>query len=142
MADQPGSVQRSFRLSARTSDLLDECAARTGEPRNALVERLLAESLRCHRHPLIAFRSSAADRREPGIVGTRLLVRQVVAQIRDAGGDIASVADYLEHPAAYIQAAVDYYVDHADEIEADEQRAQRIEADERARWERQQAAFA
>jgi uncharacterized protein (DUF433 family) len=112
------------------------------EPRNALVERLLAESLRCYRHPLIAFRVGAADRREPGLVGTRLLVRQVVTQIRDAGGDIASVADYLELPAAYIQAAADYYVDHADEIDADEQWALRIEADERARWERQQAAFA
>lgn len=69
-------------------------------------------------------------------------MRQVVAQIRDAGGDIASVADYLERPAAYIQTAADYYVDHADEIEADERWAQRIEVDERARWERQQAAFA
>ena len=136
------SVQRSFRISARTSELLDSLAATSNESRNSLVEQLLGEALRLARHPLVRFRSGASGRREPYLTGTRLLVRQVVAQLRDARGDVDEVADYLGIERPFVLAARDYYADFGAEIDADEEWAASVEASEHARWERQQAALA
>ena len=136
------SVQRSFRISARTSELLDSLATTSNESRNSLVEQLLGEALRLARHPLVRFRSGAAGRREPYLTGTRLLVRQVVAQLRDARGDVDEVADYLGIERPFVLAARDYYADFGAEIDVDEARAASVEASEHARWERQQTALA
>lgn len=136
------SVQRSFRISARTSELLDSLAATSNESRNSLVEQLLGEALRLARHPLVRFRSGASGRREPYLTGTRLLVRQVVAQLRDARGDVDEVADYLGIERPFVLAARDYYADFGAEIDVDEEWAASVEASEHARWERQQAALA
>jgi uncharacterized protein (DUF433 family) len=104
-----------------------------------MVERLLAESLRTFDHPLIQFRSGGSGRREAGIAGTRILVRQVIAQVRAENSNIEAVADYLAQPVLLIQAAVNYYADHADEIDADADWAARVEDDAQARWLRHQA---
>jgi uncharacterized protein (DUF433 family) len=135
-------VQRSVRLSATTSRLLDDLAETTQETRNSLVEQLLAESIRTYRHPLVAFRTGGSGRREPCINGTRLLVRQVICQLRAEKGQIAHVADYLGIPGSHVQAAVSYYADFASEIDADQEWAERVESDERSRWEREQAIIA
>lgn len=140
MTEAP-TVQRSFRLSAGTDSLLTSLADAGGESRNSLVERLLAEALRCERHPLIRFRAGAAGRREPGLVGTRLLVRQLVNQLRAADGDVAEVADYLGVPEASVRAALSYYADFSTEVDADAEWAERLVADELARWERERAAL-
>jgi uncharacterized protein (DUF433 family) len=142
MSDSGPSVQRSFRLSARTSALLDELAAVSVESRNSLVERLLGEALRLEAHPLIRFRSGTAGRREPFVFGTRLLVRQLVSQCRAEAGDVVAVAEALEIPDAWVRAALSYYADFPAEIDADLDWARAVEASERARWEREQAAFA
>lgn len=134
------SVQRSFRLTAVTSQLLDRRTEETGESRNSLVERLLAEALRTERHPLIGFRTGAAGHREPMIIGTRLLVRQVIPLVRADGVD--ETAASLNVEARIIRAATDYYGDFAHEIDADAARAAKAEADEFARWQRGQAAIA
>ncbi|MEI6621282.1 MAG: hypothetical protein WCP28_05185 [Actinomycetes bacterium] len=142
MTDAAPSIQRSFRLSASTVELLDAAAASGGESRNALADRLLAEALRTEHHPLIRFRTGAAGRREPVIVGTRLLVRQVVAQLKDADAGAQQVADALDRPLRDVRAAMSYYADFPMEVDADARWAADIEAAERARWEREQAAFA
>ncbi len=136
------SVQRSFRISARTSELLDSLAATSNESRNSLVEQLLGEALRLERHTLVRFRSGASGRREPFLTGTRLLVRQVVAQIRDARGEVDEVADYLGIERSLVLAARDYYADFGAEIDEDAELAALVEASEHARWERQQTALA
>jgi uncharacterized protein (DUF433 family) len=136
------SVQRSFRISARTSELLDSLAETSNESRNSLVERLLGEALRLERHPLVRFRTGASGRHEPHLSGTRLLVRQVVAQLRDARGDVDEVADYLGLERSLVRAARDYYADFGAEIDVDAAWAASVEASEHARWERQQAALA
>jgi uncharacterized protein (DUF433 family) len=141
MTSSPPTVQRSFRLARRTADELDAAAIATGESRNALADRLLAEALRMERHPLIRFRSGAAGRREPMLVGTRLLVRDIVATVRAHDNDRAGAADYLGLPQRSVTAAIAYYADHGDEIDADVARAEEIARDEHARWERQQAAL-
>lgn len=141
MTKGSASVQRSFRLSHTTSDLLDAAAESTGESRNALADRLIGEAVRAERHPLIRFRTGAAGRREPIVVGTRLLVRQVIAVVRGQDGSIEDTASYLGAPTRAVRAAVSYYAEFTGEIDADARWAARIESDERARWEREQAAL-
>src|SRR5690349_3283253 len=126
MTRRPGSrrsdlppVQRSFRLSSQTMTLLAERAEETSESRNALAERLIDEGLRVDRHPLIHFRAGASGRRRPALAGTRLEVGQVIDTLRGEDGDIAGAAEYLATPEHMIRAAVDYYADFAEEIDAD-----------------------
>jgi uncharacterized protein (DUF433 family) len=135
-------VQRSVRLSATTSSLLDARAEETRDSRNSIVERLLAEGLRTERHPLIRFVAGGAGVREPTIVGTRLKVRQVIASVRGEGGDVAAVADYLSVEPALVRAAVSYYADFGSEVDADIAWADRSEAEEIERWHREQALLA
>lgn len=139
---EPASVQRSFRLSRRTIELLDAAAAAGGESRNALADRLLGQAVRLERHPLIRFHRGESGRRQPLVVGTRLYVHQAMSTVRASDGDIAEAAAYLGVAPRLVRAAVDYYAEFADEVDEDAAVAARIEADERARWERQQRALA
>ena len=84
----------------------------------------------------------ASGRREPLLVGTRLLVRQVVATVRAHGGSIEASAAYLGVAPRVVRAALSYYAEFAGEVDADMAWAARVESDERARWEREQAALA
>ncbi|MGQ0680064.1 MAG: hypothetical protein ACT4OM_10510 [Actinomycetota bacterium] len=142
MSDKAGSVQRSFRLSKRTVELLDAVAAVGRESRNALVDRLLGEAVRLERHPFIRFHEAAFGRRQPLVVGTRLHVHQVMSTVRASDGDVDEAASYPAIPARLVRAAIDYYAEFADEIDEDARVAARMERDERARWERQQRALA
>lgn len=142
MRDDHSSVQRSFRLSRRTIELLDTAAAAGRETRNALVDRLLGEALRLERHPLIRFHEGASGRRQPLVVGTRLYVHQVIATVRASDSDIEEAATYLAVAPRLVRAAVEYYAEFTDEVDGDAASANRTELDERARWERQQRALA
>jgi uncharacterized protein (DUF433 family) len=142
MRDNSGSVQRSFRLSPRTIDLLDEAAAEGGESRNALADRLLGEALRLQRHPLIRFQQGAAGRRQPLVVGTRLYVHQLMSSVRSGQGDVAQVAEYLGISPRLVRAAVEYYAEFIDEVDEDAAAAERVERSELDRWKRQQRALA
>ena len=140
--DERSSIQRSFRLSRRTIELLDAAAAAGRETRNALADRLLGEALRLERHPLIHFHEGASGRRQPLVVGTRLYVHQVIATVRASDSDIEEAATYLAVAPRLVRAAVGYYAEFADEVDDDAANASRIELDECARWERQQRALA
>jgi hypothetical protein len=142
MSQSVASVQRSFRLSLNTSELLDASAENGSETRNALVDRLLGEALRTERHPLVRFRSSVTGRREPLVTGTRLLVRQAIATVRAHEGNIDDTAAYLEQPARVVRAALSYYAEFKVEVDADAEVAARIEDNERSRWEREQVPLA
>jgi uncharacterized protein (DUF433 family) len=115
---RPSTLQRSFRLSPRTLDLLGERAAETSESRNALAERLLDEGVRIDRHPLIRFRGGASGVRRPALVGTRLDVSHVVDTVRGESGDVAAAAEYLGVSEALVRAAIDYYADFTAEVDA------------------------
>ncbi len=114
----PATVQRSFRLSSRTLELLGERAGETSESRNALAERLLDEGLRIDRHPLIRFRTGGSGLRRPALVGTRVDIWQVIDTVRGEHGNVADAAEYLGLTEAMVRAAVDYYADFAEEIDA------------------------
>lgn len=136
------SVQRSFRLSPRTVELLDAAASESGESRNALVDRLLGEAVRLEAHPLIRFHVGAAGRRQPLVVGTRLYVHQVISTVRASGGDVDAAAEYLSIAPRLVRAAVAYYADFTEEVDEDAAAVERAERAERDRWERQQRALA
>lgn len=142
MKEVPKSVQRSFRLSGRTIELLDAAAAAGAESRNALADRLLSEAVRLERHPLIRIHQGPAGRRQPLVVGTRLYVHQVVSTLRGSDGNVDVAAAYLGIPPRLVRAALEYYAEFPDEVDADAAVAARAEQDERARWERQQRALA
>ena len=118
-------------------ELLDERAGELSESRNALAERLLAEALRTERHPLIAFRTGGSGLRRPGIIGSRIYVWQILSMLR-AGDSVTEVADALTLPQSYVQAAVDYYADFKDEVDAYEADELQYAERERERWERAQ----
>lgn len=135
---EPKSVQRSFRLSSRTVELLDAAAVSSGETRNALADRLLGEAVRVERHPLIRFEAGAAGRRQPRVVGTRLEVHHVVATLRANDGMVDTTAEYLGIDPRLVRAALDYYAEFTDEVDADAAEAGRVAETEQARWERVQ----
>lgn len=140
MADTP-TVQRSFRLSPRTSELLDEAASRANESRNALADRLLGEAVRLERHPLIRFRSDAVGRRVAHLTGTRLDVHQMIATLRANGADTDATADYLAVAPALVRAAVAFYAEFRDEVDAAADAAASVALEERERWERERRAL-
>ncbi len=141
MPESP-TVQRSVRLSRRTAEMLDAAAAETTESRNALTDRLLGDALRLERHPFIRMRTGPAGHRRPSIVGTRISVNQVMSTLRSEGGDLDAAAEYFDLASHLIRAAVDYYADFADELDADAAADARLAEAERDRWERQQRALA
>lgn len=130
--------QRSFRLTDGTLHLLDERAAEHGESSNALAQRLLDESLRLERHPLLRFREGGSGIRRPALAGTRLDVWQVIETLRAHDNDIESTADYFAITPAQVRACVGYYADFQGEIDAYAAAELDAAERERARWEREQ----
>ena len=141
MTETSSLVQRSFRLSASTSRLLDHRVGESGESRNAMVDRLLNESLRIEKHPFIRFITGASGRREAHIVGTRWKVRQVIVSLQGEKGQIAAVVKGFDLTEPQVRAAVSYYADFSDEIDADIERESVDAEQQRVRWEREQSVI-
>lgn len=130
--------QRSFRLSDGTLRLLDERAAEHGQSSNALAQRLLDESLRLERHPLLRFREGGSGIRRPALAGTRLDVWQVIETLRAHDGDVEGTAAYFAITPAQVRACVAYYADFQAEIDAYAAAELEFAERERERWEREQ----
>jgi uncharacterized protein (DUF433 family) len=141
MKTKDPTTQRSFRLSCRTLDLLDRKAQDSGGSRNALADRLLGEALRSDAHPLVRFHTGATGRRQPLLIGTRLHIYQIIASLRAMGGDVNETATYFGLRPRLIKAALAYYADFADEVDEDAACADRLECEERARFERERQAL-
>ena len=141
MSETSSSVQRSFRLSASTSRLLDHRVGESGESRNAMVDRLLNESLRIEKHPFIRFITGASGRREAHIVGTRWKVRQIIVSLKGEKGQIAAVVKGFDLTEPQVRAAVSYYADFTDEVDADIERDIADADQQRIRWEREQSVI-
>ena len=141
MSETSSSVQRSFRLSASTSRLLDHRVGESGESRNAMVDRLLNESLRIEKHPFIRFITGASGRREAHIVGTRWKVRQIIVSLKGEKGQIAAVVKGFDLTESQVRAAVSYYADFTDEVDADIERDFADADQQRIRWEREQSVI-
>jgi uncharacterized protein (DUF433 family) len=87
-------------------------------PERTLAQRYVEEGLRHDAHPLIQFLDGPSGRRA-SMVGRGLDVWEVIATVRDNEGLITEAADYLQIPAGLVQAAVAYYGEYRDEIDAE-----------------------
>lgn len=106
----------SLRLPDATLDRLGRRARRAHIPPRTLAQRYVEEGLQMDDHPLIRFADGPAGRRAR-LVGTGKDVWEIVAVVRDNGGDMAEAAGYLEMPLGLVQAAVAYYGAYPDEID-------------------------
>jgi hypothetical protein len=106
----------SLRLTEMTIQRLGARARRVHLPPRTLAQRYVEEGLRMDEHPLIRFAEGPAGRRAR-LVGTGKDVWEVIAVVRDNGGDTAEAARYLEMPLGLVQAAVAYYGAYPDEID-------------------------
>lgn len=119
---------------------LKAAAARAQVAMSPLAEELIEEGLRMRDHPQIVFRSGPAGRRAALVAGPEVV--DVVGAIR--GGDLppeqrrARAAELLSIPESAVDAALDYYGDFAEEIDAElDARFEQADALE-ARWRRSQ----
>jgi uncharacterized protein (DUF433 family) len=131
---------RSFRLSDDLLARLSERAADRGESASALAARYLDEALRLDEHPAVVFVTRPAGRRAM-LAGTRLNVADVVAAAR-AAGSAKAAAESLDLPLAKVRAALRYYADFKDEVDAEIERDLRAAEREEARWRQEQNALA
>jgi hypothetical protein len=106
----------SVRLNDATIARLGRHAQRVHLAPRTLAQRYVEEGLRMDEHPLIRFAEGPAGRRAR-LIGTGKDVWEVIATVRDNGGDIAEAARYLETPIGLVQAAVTYYGAYTDEID-------------------------
>jgi uncharacterized protein (DUF433 family) len=91
-------------------------------------------------HPLVRFVDGVAGRRAR-LVGTGLDVWEVIAVVRDNGGDARAAADYLEVPLGLVQAAVTYFGTYADKIDERTELNKRESEQAHAAWLAGQAAL-
>jgi hypothetical protein len=106
----------SVRLNDATIARLGRHAQRVHLAPRTLAQRYVEEGLRMDEHPLIRFAEGPAGRRAR-LMGTGKDVWEVIATVRDNGGDIAEAARYLEMPLGLVQGAVTYYGAYTDEID-------------------------
>ncbi len=130
----------SLRLPAATLERLSTQAQRRRIPPRTLAQRYVEEGLRIDDHPLVRFADGPAGRR-PRLVGSGLEVWEVIAVVRDNGGDVRAAADYVELPLGLIQAAVTYYGAYPEEVDDWIAANQRDSQEAHAAWLAGQAAL-
>jgi uncharacterized protein (DUF433 family) len=133
MATSAPKQPLTFRVAPATRRHLKRRAVESGESQTALAERYVEEGLRRDEHPLIWFRDGAAGRRA-ALLGTRLDVWQVIETLRQAGNSIEDAAAYLDQPVVRIRAALRYYAEYRDEVDAWAERMHAIAEREEAAW--------
>lgn len=124
----------TLRLAPGMRQRLSDWARRSRIPERTLAQRYVEEGLRHDAHPLIQFLDGPSGRRA-GLLGRGLDVWEVIATVRDNDGSIEHAADYLQIPIGLVEAAVAYYGEYRDEIDAE------IALNE-AEYERGRTAFA
>ena len=108
----------TLRLAPGTRERLTRRARQTGLPERALAQRYLEEGLRHDAHPLIHFLDGPSGRRA-SLLGSGLDVWEVIATVLDNDGSVDEAARYLQISVGLGQAAVAYYGEHRDEIDAE-----------------------
>ena len=118
----------SFRLSEELLQDLEAEASASGSTLTGLVTELLQEGLAVRRHPGLVFRGGPSGRRAALAGGPD--VWEVIRDLQRLDGSqderLRALDEATGIDARQAQVAVDYYVDHVDEVDA------RIVADEAA----------
>lgn len=108
---------------------------------STLAERLIDEGLRMEAHPAVVFREGASGRRPVLIGGPE--IADVIGAIVD--GDVpvdqrrSRAATLLGLTEALVDAALAYYAEYTDEVDADLANRARVADKTEALWRRQQA---
>lgn len=123
----------TLRLRPGVGERLAAQAQRAGLAPRTLAQRYVDESLRREDHPLVRFTDGPSGRRA-ALVGKGLDVWEVIATVRDNDNDPDEAAAYLGIALGLVQAAISYYGDYRDEIDAEI-------ALNQAAWERGYAAM-
>jgi hypothetical protein len=112
---------------------------------SSATSRLVDEALRAHEHPLITFKDGPAGRRARVIGGPDVWeVIGAVRSVREAEpaltGDrvLAEVAETSGVPVPFLRAALAYWGDYPEEVDAFLDRAHAEAVQAQAAWERQQ----
>ena len=112
---------------------------------SSATSRLVDEALRAREHPLIMFKDGPAGRRARVVGGPDVweiigAVRSARAAEPDLSGDevLAVVTETAGVPLAFLRAALAYWGDYPDEVDAFLDRARSESAQAQAAWERQQ----
>lgn len=127
-------VHFSLRVPEDVLHRLEDQAAARGSTKTSLAEAYIAEAVASADHPGIVFRDGPSGRR-PGVVGGPD-VWEIVETFLGEGRDEAATARYLSLPIGLVQAAVGYYVEHREEIDAWIERNATVAAQAQATWER------
>jgi hypothetical protein len=127
VAQQSPKQHVTLRIRSSLKAALNRQAAKEGLSQTGMAERYLEEAVRVAEHPGIVFRGGPAGRRAAVVGGPDVweVVETFLAEKRNLG----ATARYLNLPNGLVRTAVDYYADHADEIDAWIQRNQLL-ADE------------
>ena len=112
---------------------------------SSATSRLVDEALRAHEHPLITFKDGPAGRRARVVGGPDLwevigAVRSTRAAEPELTGDevLAAVAETAGVPVPFLRAALAYWGDYPEEVNAFLDRARTEAGQAQAAWERQQ----
>ena len=108
----------TLRLAPGSRQKLSEGARRAHLPERTLAQRYIEEGLRRDAHPLIHFLDGPSGRRA-SLVGRGLDVWEVISTVIDNDGSVTDAAAYLQIPTGLVQAAVGYYGEFRDEIDAE-----------------------
>ena len=130
----------SLRLHPATVRRLVAHARRRGIPKTSIAEQYLEEAIRMADHPGIVFRDGAAGRRA-ALAGHRLDVWQVMETVRGEGGNVHAAAEYFGISPGLVSAAVGYYADYRDEVDAWIESNAAMAEEAEAAWRRRQAAL-
>jgi hypothetical protein len=128
----------SIRIDAETKRELEREAIRRGTPKTTLAESLLREAIRMASHPGITFREGPAGRRAGVIAGPD--VWEVIEVWNDSDRDSAATGEVINLPIGLVDAAVGYYLDKPEEIDAWIERNQSQAADAESAWLRRQSS--
>lgn len=109
----------SFRLSDASQNRLSDQAQREGISATELLERLIIEGTSELDHPGIVFRGPTRDRRAALAAGPD--VWEIVSRLQELGGQqeerIATLNEESELHPRLIRIAIEYAVEHPDDIE-------------------------
>jgi len=108
----------TLRFAPGTTTRLEQRARGVGTAPRTLAQRYVEEGLRHDDHRLVHFVDGASGRR-PALLGTGLDVWEVIATLRDNDNDVEESASYMGIPVGLVQAAVAYYGDYRDEVDAE-----------------------
>lgn len=135
---------RSVRLSDDVLRRLDRFATQRGASVVSVMERLLDEALRREAHPTITFRDGPSGRRAGLVAGPDVdeVIRTLYAVQQDGVSDERMVVDQVASASSLapvqVRAAVAYYADHRDEVDARIAANQSAADDAEAAWLHQQ----